>query len=60
MPQEAPKYPLANNNDAPSAIKYGFLVRPDSQIVALRQGFPPNDDGTRGGKGCNRDGARLL
>ena len=27
---------LSNNNDAQSIIKYGFLVRPQAQIVALR------------------------
>ena len=27
---------LPNNNDAQSTTKYGFLLRPDAQIVALR------------------------
>ena len=27
---------LPNNNDAQSTTKYGFLPRPDAQIVALR------------------------
>ena len=27
---------LPNNNDAQSTTKYGFLLRPDTQIVALR------------------------
>ena len=28
--------PLPNNNDAQSTTKYGFLLRPNAQIVALR------------------------
>ena len=27
---------LSNNNDAENVTKYGFLVRPHAQIVALR------------------------
>ena len=31
---------LSNNNDAQSITKYGFLVRPDAQVVALRLSLP--------------------
>ena len=30
---------LSNNNDAQSITKYGFLVRPRAQIVALHAHF---------------------
>ena len=33
--KEATKYLSLNNNDAPSITKYGFLVQPDTQVVAL-------------------------